>query len=91
MTHRDRAGDAAGHRAGRREAAGPAGHPPSAAAARPSQPKRLLRRSGPPLLRRTGRRAKEGCLCGELIFFESTGHLGLRFGTVGHQNTGTSR
>ncbi len=26
MTHRDRAGDAAGHWAGRREAAGPAGH-----------------------------------------------------------------
>ncbi len=42
MTHRDRAGDRTGHRAGRREAAGPAGHPPSAAAA--------------PLLRRTGRR-----------------------------------
>ncbi len=26
MTHRDRAGDASGQRAGRREAAGPAGH-----------------------------------------------------------------
>ncbi len=26
MTHRDRAGDASGHRAGRREAAGPAVH-----------------------------------------------------------------
>ncbi len=42
MTHRDRAGDRTGHRAGSREAAGDAGHPPSAAAA--------------PLLRRTGRR-----------------------------------
>ncbi len=41
MTHRDRAGGPPGQRAGRREAAGPAGHPPSAAAA--------------PLLRRTGR------------------------------------
>ena len=33
MTHRDRAGDPAGHRAGSREAAGDAGLPPSAAAA----------------------------------------------------------
>ena len=41
MAHRDRAGDPAGHRAGSREAAGPAEHPPSAAAA--------------PRLQRTGR------------------------------------
>ncbi len=41
MSHRDRAGDASGQRAGRRKAAGDTGHPLSAAAA--------------PLLRRTGR------------------------------------
>ncbi len=41
MTPRDRAGDPSGYRAGSREAAGGAGHPPSAATA--------------PLLRRTGR------------------------------------
>ncbi len=41
MTHRDRAGDASGQGAGRRQTVGDAGHPPSAAAA--------------PLLRRTGR------------------------------------
>ena len=43
MTHRDRAGDAAGHRAGRREAAGDAGHRqgfPTPAGGSPARPER---------------------------------------------------
>ncbi len=38
MTHRDRAGDASGHRAGRREAAGDAGHRPGFATPPPIRP-----------------------------------------------------
>ncbi len=48
MTHRDRAGDPSGHRAGRREAAGPAGHRqgfPTPAPIRPL-PVRLRGRNG---------------------------------------------
>jgi len=49
MTHRDRAGDPSGQRAGSGEAAGDAGHPPSAAAA--------------PLLRRTDRQGLPTAQC----------------------------
>ncbi len=45
MTHRDRAGDASGQRAGRREAAGPAGHRqgfPTPSGASPARPERRL-------------------------------------------------
>ncbi len=43
MTHRDRAGDPSGHRAGRREAAGSAGHRqgfPTPAGGSPARPER---------------------------------------------------
>ena len=43
MTHRDRAGDPSGHRAGRREAAGDAGHRrgfPTPAGGSPARPER---------------------------------------------------
>ncbi len=45
MTHRDRAGDPSGQRAGRREAAGPAGHRqgfPTPSGGSPSRPERRL-------------------------------------------------
>ncbi len=62
MTHRDRAGDPSGQRAGRREAAGPAGHrqgfptPPRApAAGSPARPERRLPKAfGLPIAFRRG-------------------------------------